>query len=66
MLPALTTLRAGVERGELPAQAKPEALAAIASTVMHSIALRARAGARREELEQLAAAGVALICGVAG
>jgi AcrR family transcriptional regulator len=57
-------LRAGVERGELPAQAKPEALAAIASAVMHSIALRARAGARREQLEQFAAAGVALICGV--
>jgi AcrR family transcriptional regulator len=59
-------LRAGVERGELPAQAKPEVLATIASAVMHSIALRARAGARREQLEQLAAAGVALICGVAG
>jgi AcrR family transcriptional regulator len=58
-------LRAGVERGELAKAVDPGALAPIATAVMHSIALRARAGIARSQLEQLAAAGVALICGAA-
>lgn len=48
---------------ELPADADPTALAFLASATLHSIALRARAGTPRVELEALARAAVATICG---
>jgi AcrR family transcriptional regulator len=55
-------LRLAMERGEISAQADPAALAVVASAIMHSLAVRARAGESRQELEALACAGVALIC----
>ncbi|PAY04593.1 MULTISPECIES: TetR/AcrR family transcriptional regulator [Bradyrhizobium] len=51
------------ERGELKADADPEALAILASATMHSIAIRARAGARRTELREIARKAVSAICG---
>jgi len=54
-----------VERGELPADADPQALAALAGAVMHSLAVRARAGDGREKLERLARSGVDMVCGPA-
>jgi AcrR family transcriptional regulator len=55
-------LRLAMERGEISAQADPAALAVVASAIMHSLAVRARAGESRQELEALTRAGVALIC----
>lgn len=49
-------------RGELPADADPATLARLASAVMHSLAVRARAGDARETLEAIARSGVDLIC----
>ncbi|SDC17320.1 hypothetical protein [Paraburkholderia lycopersici] len=58
-------LRAAVARGELPAQANASTLARLASALLHSMALRARAGDSRASLRAMAAAGIALICGEA-
>jgi AcrR family transcriptional regulator len=55
-------LTLAVKRGELSPQADPAALALIASAIMHSLAVRARAGEQRPALEALARSGVALIC----
>jgi AcrR family transcriptional regulator len=52
-----------IERGELGPKADPVALTLTAAAIMHSLAVRARAGEPRKELEALARAGVALICG---
>ena len=54
-------LRRGVEEGELPAGTDPAMRAQLAAAVMHSMALRARAGDSRASLEALAAAGVDLV-----
>jgi TetR/AcrR family transcriptional regulator, copper-responsive repressor len=51
------------ERGELKQDADPAALAVVASATMHSIAIRARAGARRAELREIARKAVSVICG---
>ncbi|OWV74812.1 TetR family transcriptional regulator [Rhizobium sp. R339] len=51
-----------VERGELPGDADPQTLARLASAIMHSLAVRARAGDSRETLEAIARSGVELIC----
>jgi TetR/AcrR family transcriptional regulator, copper-responsive repressor len=51
------------ERGELKQDADPAALAVLASATMHSIAIRARAGARRAELREIARKAVSVICG---
>jgi AcrR family transcriptional regulator len=51
------------ESGELKQDADPAALAVLASATMHSIAIRARAGARRAELRELARKAVSVICG---
>jgi hypothetical protein len=40
--------------GELPEGADARALAAIASAILHSLAIRARCGATRRELRHLA------------
>ncbi|MBB3539860.1 MULTISPECIES: TetR/AcrR family transcriptional regulator [unclassified Rhizobium] len=57
-------LALAIERGELPEKTDPKALARLASTIMHSLAVRARAGETREALEALARSAVDLICGV--
>ena len=57
--------RSAVARGELPPDADPAVLSRLASAVLHSLALRARAGDRRSELAATGAAGIALICGAA-
>jgi TetR/AcrR family transcriptional regulator, copper-responsive repressor len=56
-------IRAAQERGELGRHADPKALAMVASATLHTIALRARAGTPRAELEALAQSMVDLICG---
>ncbi|CAB3798380.1 HTH-type transcriptional repressor ComR [Paraburkholderia caffeinitolerans] len=56
-------LRHAVQQGELPANADPAALARVASALLHSTALRARAGEPHATLRATAVAGVALICG---
>jgi TetR/AcrR family transcriptional regulator, copper-responsive repressor len=43
-----------VERGELPANTVPRTLAAIASAILHTLAIRSRYGASRKELRGLA------------
>jgi TetR/AcrR family transcriptional regulator, copper-responsive repressor len=53
------------QRGEVAAGADPAALAQIATGVMHTIAVRARAGVGRKQLEALAATAIDLICGPA-
>lgn len=52
-----------VEQGELPADTDAATLAKLASAVMHSLAVRARAGDTRETLEAIARSGVDFICG---
>ena len=55
--------RTARERGELKHDADPAALAILASATMHTIAIRARAGARRAELREIARKAVSVICG---
>jgi AcrR family transcriptional regulator len=55
--------RTALERGELKKDADPATLAALATATMHSIAIRARAGAPRAELRELARKAVKVICG---
>jgi TetR/AcrR family transcriptional regulator, copper-responsive repressor len=59
-------LRKAHDGGELDRSADPVALALLASATMHSIAIRARAGASRDDLRQLALKAVGVICGRAG
>jgi AcrR family transcriptional regulator len=56
-------LRQARANGELKEDADPEALAILASATMHSIAVRARAGAPRDVLRKLARKAVSVICG---
>ena len=58
-------LRVAVAQGELPPHTNATMLARLASALLHSMALRARAGDSRASLRAMAAAGVALICGEA-
>jgi TetR/AcrR family transcriptional regulator, copper-responsive repressor len=51
------------DRGEVAASADPAALAQIATATLHTIAVRSRVGAARNELKALAAAAIDLICG---
>lgn len=51
--------------GEIPRDADPLLLARLASAVLHSLAVRARAGETRAVLESIAEAGVRMICGAA-
>lgn len=55
-------MQRAVAEGDLPADADPAMLARLASAVLHSLALRSRAGDRRSELAATAAAGISLIC----
>ena len=45
--------RMAKEKAELPASADPQKLAQLASATIHSIAIRARAGVPRKQLEQI-------------
>jgi AcrR family transcriptional regulator len=51
------------DRGELKDDADPAALAALASAVLHTIAIRARAGVARADLREIARKAVSVICG---
>jgi AcrR family transcriptional regulator len=52
--------------GEVDAKSDPAMLARLADSVMFSLAIRARAGESRADLEALAEAGVAMLCGKNG
>ena len=54
------------DRGEIDAAADATALARLASAMLHSLAVRARAGDSRPVLEAIAESGVAMICAAAG
>jgi AcrR family transcriptional regulator len=56
-------LRHAQAAGELRADADPALLAKVASAVLHTLALRSRAGDSRASLRATADAAVALICG---
>lgn len=56
-------LRDAKAAGELDASADPAALAKIASAVLHTISVRARAGESRAALKSIADSAVELICG---
>ncbi|HDS1775097.1 TetR/AcrR family transcriptional regulator [Pseudomonas putida] len=56
-------VRKAVEAGELPEGADAEALAILASSLLHSISIRARAGKSREELSAQVRHAVRVICG---
>lgn len=58
-----TRFRRACEAGELKADADPAALAVLASAMLHTIAIRARAGVPRAELREMARKAVAAICG---
>jgi TetR/AcrR family transcriptional regulator, copper-responsive repressor len=51
------------ERGEVPSDADPHALAQLATAVLHTIAVRARVGVPRRQLRAVAAAAINVICG---
>jgi AcrR family transcriptional regulator len=51
------------ERGELPDGADASALGILAVATLHTLAVRARAGAAAEELEAVVAAAIRTICG---
>ena len=55
--------RAARAKGELKDDADPAALAVLATATMHTIAIRARAGAPRAELRELARKAISVICG---
>jgi len=56
-------IRLAHEKGELRGDADPAALAVLASATLHTLAIRARAGTPRAELEELARKAVKIICG---
>ena len=56
-------LQAAKEAGELKGDADPAALAVLASSLLHSISIRARAGKSRAELTALARQAIRVICG---
>ncbi|MBV6753705.1 TetR/AcrR family transcriptional regulator [Pseudomonas chlororaphis] len=56
-------LRLAVDAGELKADADPAALAVLASSLLHSLSIRARAGKSRAELTELVGNAVKVICG---
>jgi AcrR family transcriptional regulator len=53
--------RQAIDDGELPAKADPAALAALAGGILHSLAVRARGGAKRKELDALAANAIQML-----
>ena len=59
-------IRVARDAGELGREADPAALAKLASATLHTLALRARAGMTRAELEGLARQAVTVIIGNTG
>ncbi|MES2072776.1 MAG: TetR/AcrR family transcriptional regulator [Pseudomonadota bacterium] len=55
-----------LEQGELAAGADPALLAKLASAILHTLAVRSRAGDSRASLRATAAAGVDMLCGAYG
>lgn len=53
------------DRGEIARGADPQALAQMATAALHTMAVRARAGAARDELDAFAQAAVDTLCGPA-
>lgn len=53
------------QEGELPASADPKTLAVMASAVLHTLAVRARAGESRPVLQTIVKMALDLICGPA-
>ena len=51
------------ERGEVPPDTDPHALAQLATAALHTIAVRARVGIPRKQLRAVAAAAIDVICG---
>jgi AcrR family transcriptional regulator len=51
------------EEGELPEAADPAALARLASATIHTIAIRARAGVPRKQLEAIVKGAIEVMCG---
>lgn len=58
--------RLAKEKGELPETADPVVLAQLASAAIHTIAIRARAGVPRRELETIVKGAIDMICGAGG
>jgi AcrR family transcriptional regulator len=58
--------RLGREKGELSASSDPEVLAQLASATIHTIAIRARAGVPRNELEAIVNGAIGVMIGAAG
>jgi hypothetical protein len=56
-------LRRACDAGELDSDADPTALALLATAILHTLALRARAGTSRRDLRKLASKAVGVICG---
>lgn len=56
-------MRKAIEQGELGADADAAGLASLVSAVMHSLAVRARAGDARRALDRLSRTAVDMICG---
>jgi AcrR family transcriptional regulator len=56
-------IRKAIAGGELDSKADAAGLATVASAIMHSLAVRARAGESRDALDDLSRAAVDLICG---
>jgi AcrR family transcriptional regulator len=54
--------RIAKEKAELPASANPQVLAQLASATIHTIAIRARAGVSRKELEAIVKGAIELVC----
>lgn len=56
-------IRKAITDGELGSEVDAAGLATVASAIMHSLAVRARAGEPRHALDELSRAAVDLICG---
>jgi hypothetical protein len=54
--------RLAQDKAELDREADPAALAILAAATMQTIAIRARAGARRADLREIARKAVTVIC----
>lgn len=54
------------DAGEIDAASDPSTLARLASAILHSLALRARAGDSKSSLDALAESGLAMICAQCG
>lgn len=55
--------RRAIAEDEMDAAADPAALAKMASAIMHTLAVRSRAGDSRASLKAIAATGIRMICG---